>query len=178
MMIDGTADQFVAPQNPFGIRTNIAPDTEGELGLFWRGGIGRINADRVTRGVGMIDQWKVIAPRTMPEHAGHADASGQRRILSRVLIAPPGSVCSESFLILRHFGEEMLAARWRRFMLCKLTRFLIWQATSGFMLSRSSFVFVPAMPVDRFWYDRRLYAFFGMTCAEIAAIERSILAML
>lgn len=58
----------------------------------------------------LIDQWKVLLSKTSSEHAGQTDKNGMKRVLSRVEVMPPGSVATESYLIVGPFDSELEAA--------------------------------------------------------------------
>lgn len=97
---------IISSTRPFGLKTNDRPDGSGEIHLVSSAGEGNISISRVTAGHEMIDKWKVMTSKTSHDHAGQPDKDGTRRVLSRVELLPPKSVCTESYIILGAFKKK------------------------------------------------------------------------
>ena len=111
------------------------------------------------------------------EHGGQAASDGTRKVLSRLEILPPGSICTETYLIAGRFSSETEAVNNQKYLASRFTRFLLYAATITQHITRSSFMFVPNMTADLLWTDEDLYDFFGISPAHIGFIESMIRSM-
>jgi site-specific DNA-methyltransferase (adenine-specific) len=93
-------NEQVSAYKPFGLRTYEKPQKTGDIKLFWQNGIGPYNRKDITVGLEMIDKWKVVASRSGHDHAGNPGNDGKRRVLSRTAILPPGTICTETYLVI------------------------------------------------------------------------------
>lgn len=118
------------------------------------------------------------------EHAGQTDKEGRKRIISRLEILPPGTICTESYLLLDAFNTEAEAHNLKLYMQTQLTRFLIGAILITQNIVRDKFRFVPLQDFtdksDIDWsqsvadIDRQLYRKYDLTDDEIAFIESMI----
>ena len=89
----------VSSYKPFGLRTYVTPQETGDILLYWQKGEGPYNRSDITVGVEMIDKWKVICSRSGSEHAGNPSSDGTRRVLAKTAVLPPGTICTETYLV-------------------------------------------------------------------------------
>lgn len=164
----------VSSQKPFGFRTYARPTNTGDIILRWNGGKGRIERNTVIAGLDMIDRYKVIVSRVVFEHAGRADSSGKKRILSILEILEPDEVCSETYIVVDIFQTRQEAENMLDYLAGKFARFLIAQVASSQMITKNSFIYVPIQDFSKPWTDKKLYAKYGLTEEEIAFIESMI----
>lgn len=164
----------VSSQKPFGFRTYARPTDTGDIVLRWNGGKGNIERSTVSAGLEIIDKYKVIVSRVVFEHAGRADAQGQKRILSILEILKPKEVCSETYIVVDSFDTEEKAKNLGNYLASKFARFLIAQIASSQMINKTSFTFVPMQDFSEPWTDEKLYKKYGLTEDEIAFIESMV----
>lgn len=129
---------------------------------------------QVPKGLDLIDKWKIFAGKSSSEHAGQADKNGQRRVLSRTGLIPPGSVVTESFIILGAFESEEEAKNCLSYVMTKFVRFLLVARSSGQDLGKSAYQFVPKQDFSKKWTDEDLFAKYGMTDAECIYVTQMI----
>jgi site-specific DNA-methyltransferase (adenine-specific) len=175
---DSLASQ-VAPIQPFSIRTNFrgAPSSKGMANpvlIYQNGGTGFIERDEIPRNADWVDQWKVFLSGTSSEHGGQADKKGTRRVFSLILIGGPGTACTETYLVAGRFNTEAEAKNFGAYLRTKFVRFLVSLRTNTQHLYSERFAFVPRLPMDREWTDKKLYRKYGITEEEIAFIEKVI----
>ena len=115
----------VSSYKPFGLRTYVQPLKSGDIKLFWQKGIGPYKRSEVPAGQDMIDEWKVVASRSGHEHAGNPGNDGTRRVLARTEVLPPGTVCTETYLVIGHYPTEKQARNLLAYMKTRLFRFLM-----------------------------------------------------
>ncbi len=175
---DSLASQ-VSPIQPFSIRTNFrgAPKSDGmskPVLIYQNGGTGFIERDAIPRNTNWIGQWKVFLSGTASEHGGQTDKSGTRRVFSRILIAGPGTACTETYLVAGRFSTKSEAKNFTAYLRTKFVRFLVSLRTNTQHLYNERFAFVPNLPMDREWTDARLYKKYKLTEDQIAFIEKMI----
>lgn len=169
-----TYDQRVSSQKPFGLRTYVKPETGGELTLRYGGGTGPYPRSLVTSGLEWIDKWKVITSRLTYDHAGRPAGDGRRRIISTLEVLPPGTVCTETYLVIDAFENEERAKNLLLYLTTSFVRFLVAQVALTQQLPKSSFAFVPIQDFSRSWTDEELYAKYGLSEEEVTFIESMI----
>lgn len=169
----------VAPIQPFSIRTDFrgAETSDGiadPVVIYQNGGTGFVERRAIPRNTAWVDQWKVLLSGTASEHGGQADKSGTRRVFSRILIAGPGTACTETYLVVGRFETEAEAKHLASYLRTKFVRFLVSLRTNTQHLYSERFAFVPALAMDRTWTDSDLYAKYSLSTDEIAFIETTI----
>lgn len=167
----------IYPRKPFGLPTNVKPTPSGNIKLRYNGGIGAFQSDRVVVNADLIGKWKVITSRLTVEHAGKADKSGQKRIISTLEILEPDTVCAETYLLLGTFDTKNEALNFYNYIKTRFVRCLISMITATQQLSRANFRFVPIQDFTQPWTDAELYAKYNLTTDEIDYIERTTKAM-
>ncbi len=90
----------VSASKPFGLRTFVRPKESGDLILRWQNGEGPYPRGEITVGVELIDLWKVITSYVGYDHAGNPGPDGKRRVFSKIDILPPGTICTETYLVI------------------------------------------------------------------------------
>jgi site-specific DNA-methyltransferase (adenine-specific) len=96
----------VTSRKPFGLPTNTRPQKKGDLTLRWQKGEGPYNRKDITVGVEMIEEWKVITSYVGYDHAGNPGKDGMRRVLSKIDILPPGTICTETYLVIGSYNSN------------------------------------------------------------------------
>lgn len=134
-----------------------------------------ISRDVVAKNHDLIDKYKVRISILVPQNgeAGIRPDRGYRSI-STPCIVYPGQVDSFSYLNIGFFDTELKADNFRKYMMCKFSRFLLRTTYSSAHISQSNFVFVPMMDFTRSWSDQELYAFFELSDDEIKLIEETM----
>jgi hypothetical protein len=167
-------DNRVSSQKPFGLRTYVTPSESGDIKLRYNKGTGPFQREKVLSGNDWIDKWKVIMSYLTYDHAGRADKEGRRRIFSTMEILPPGTVCTETYLVIDCFDSEIEAQNLLTYLKTKFIRFLVAQVTTTQHISKANFSLVPIQDFSKPWTDAELYAKYGLTEDEIAFIEATI----
>ncbi len=171
-------DQQVSSQKPFGLRTYFrgasSPSTENDLLVLQSGGRAWTSRAEITTGQELIDRWKVFTSKSSSEHAGQFDKNGQRRVLSKSGVIPPGSVVTETYVLLGTYDNEIEARNCFSYAATKFFRFLVATRSSAQDLAKSAYSFVPMQDFSRSWSDGDLYVKYGLSEEEIAHIEKLI----
>ena len=169
--------EIMLSRNPFGIasyeRGFDKPIEDGYV-LHSSKGIGYVTIKTVSQNLDYADSFKVMISKVTCEHAGEPDKDGMMKVLSSTKVLKPQEVCTDSYLILGNFDNEIEAKNLCSFLKTRFARFLLLQAVSSINLSKDKFCFVPLLNFNEEWPDSKLYAKYGLTEEEIAFIESMI----
>ena len=164
----------VSSRKPFGLGTNVRPTQNGDLILRWNGGEGPYQKEKVTIGKEIIEKWKVITSKVSYDHGGLPDKNGMRRVLSIVDILPPGTICTETYIVAGIFDDKAKAENLDNYLRTKFVRFLVSQLSFSQDITKDKFIFVPILSMDTYWTDEILYRRYDFTKEEISFIESTI----
>lgn len=164
----------ISSSKPFGLRTNFKPEKYGDLKLVWSGGIGPVSYGSITSGQEMINKWKAITSATSYDHGGLPDKNGQRRVLSKVEVVPPQTVCTETYIVIDSYDSESMALNMTAYLKTKFVRFLISQISMSQHITKDRFKFVPSLDMSIVWTDDKLFKRYELNDEEIDYINTII----
>ncbi len=167
----------VSSRKPFGLSTNVRPESKGDLVLKWNGGEGPFPSSKIEIGKDLIKRWKVITTKVSYDHGGQPDKEGKRRVLSKVEILPPNYICTETYIIAGAFNSEYESLNLADYLKTYFVRFLISQLSFSQDITKDRFAFVPIQDFSKKWTDTTLYKKYQLTKKEIDFIESSIRSM-
>lgn len=168
---------LVSGDTPYGIPTNFKDWTEHmsagriPLHLISRGkrSIGYVKKEIIQKNAASIDLWKVLVPE-----AYGAGESSPHQILGKEVLAPPPSVCTQSYLTVSPFQSEQEARSFASYYRTRLFRFVVSLRKITQHALRSTYSWVPQQTWDRTWTDELLYEKYAISEDEIAYIESMI----
>lgn len=158
--------QQVSSRKPFGLPTNARPEKSGDITLRWEKGDGPFLRSKVEVGKDMIDKWKVITSYVSYDHAGNPGKDGRRRVFSKIGILPPGTICTETYLVIGAYETETKATNLVSYMKTRFFRFLVAQFMYSHHLTRSAYEFVPLLDMSTKWTDEKLAERYELTADE------------
>jgi site-specific DNA-methyltransferase (adenine-specific) len=164
----------VSAYKPFGLRTYVKPQRTGDIILHWQKGEGPYKRKEITVGVEMIDKWKVISSRSGHEHAGNPGTDGARRVLAKTVVLPPGTICTETYLVIGSYSTEEEAKNLLAYMKTRFFRFLMSLFMYSHGITKDTYAFIPILDMTKRWTDEKLYKRYDLTKDEIAFIESKI----
>jgi site-specific DNA-methyltransferase (adenine-specific) len=171
-------DQQVSGQKPFGLRTfyrgRPAKENDDDVVVLQSGGRAWAARDEIPEGVNLIDKWKVFTSKSSAEHAGQVDKNGMRKVLSLSGILAPGSVMTETYILIGAYDDEATARNCFSYVATRFFRFLVAARASAQDLPRIAYSFVPLQDFAKPWTDKELYEKYGLSDDEIALIESTI----
>lgn len=166
-------ESIVSTQKPFGLRTYVVPNDKSDLDslkLYGNKKIGYIDRKLININLSSIDKWKIFI--TMAYGAGEGFP---HQIINKPLVAEPGSVCTETYIMVGPFNDEKTARYIQGYMATKFFRFLVMLRKSTQHAAKSVYKFVPYIDTfDLDINDQYLYDLFGLTKNEIDFIEKMI----
>jgi site-specific DNA-methyltransferase (adenine-specific) len=171
---DARMNQQVSGRKPFGLATTERPKKSGDLVLRWQKGEGPYPRDEITAGTDMIDRWKVITSYVGHDHAGNPGSDGRRRVLSKIDVIPPGTICNETYLVIGHYTSKKEAVNLVAYMKTRFFRFLVSQFMYSHHITKEAYALVPVLDMTRLWTDAELIARYGLTSDEVTFIESKI----
>lgn len=162
---------------PFGFRSfekGKQRPFEESITLLGSSGNSYVSIDDIRVNKNLVSNWKVIISKTSAEHAGEADKNGQKRVLSRLLVLPPNVICSETYLLISVFDNEIEAKNMVTYMKTRFFRFLVSTILLTQNIAKDKFQFVPLQDFSHPWTDEMLYKKYNLTQDEINFIESMI----
>lgn len=165
---------MVSSRKPFGLPTVARPQGSGDILLRWQNGEGPYRRDEITVGRELIDKWKVITSYVGYDHAGNPGKDGKRRVFSKIDILPPGTICTETYLVVGSFDTEQEAKKLVAYMKTLFFRFLVAQCMYSHHITKEAYRLVPIQDFSQSWTDEKLYAKYGITDEEIKFIESMV----
>lgn len=168
---------MVSSSKPFGLRTFVRPQESGDILLRWQNGEGPYRRDEITVGRELIDKWKVITSYVGYDHAGNPGKDGKRRVFSKIDILPPGTICTETYLVVGSFDTEQEAKNLVAYMKTLFFRFLVAQCMYSHHITKEAYRLVPIQDFSQSWTDEKLFAKYGITDEEFLYIKTTIRTM-
>lgn len=171
---ESTMNEQVTSRKPFGLATNVRPMAEGNIILRWQKGEGPYKRSEISVGMEIIDKWKVITSYVGYDHAGNPGKDGRRRVFSKIDILPPGTICTETYLVVGSYEKETHAQNLVSYMKSRLFRFLVSQFMYSHHITKESYSLVPVLDMSNQWSDEKLNTRYGLNKDEVAFIETKI----
>ena len=167
--------ELISSRRPFDINSADRGDSRGDLYLFNAHGDGRIASSRLSaKGAELIPTWRALVSKSSSEHAGQTDKNGRKRVLSRLEVMPPNSVCTETYLVIGPFENESQSIASIDYLRTRFARFLIQTVLLTQNITKKSFSMLPLVDFNRSWTDEELYSFFKLGDDEVNFIEATI----
>lgn len=164
----------VSSRKPFGLATDVRPEKTGDLILRWEKGEGPYPREKISVGTEIINKWKVITSYVGFDHAGNPGKDGRRKVLSKMDILPPDTICTETYLVVGSFKTKREASNLVAYMKTRFFRFLVAQFMYSHHLTKSAYDFVPILVMNEEWTDEKLATRYGLNKDEVAFIESKI----
>ena len=171
-----TMDSIVYSRKPFGLDNGYIGQQEpfsGSVTLFGSQGLSYIKRDEIVQNAHLLNEWKLIASKASAQ-GGRADSEGKRKVLPKVEVLPPGTICTESYLLLFPTLNQFEAENAATYVKTMFFRFLLSLKVITQNISKDSFAFVPLQDFSHPWTDEMLYKKYGLDENEIAFIESMI----
>lgn len=179
-----TYGDIVSARNPFRLPSNFSDyakyaDKLHNIKLYRFGEDVYIRPSQVERNTDLISKWKVLVSKASPGGDEYPHS-----IVSRPIISEPGSVCTETYLIIQVVPSKQAAKHLSAYIQTRFFRFMMSLIKNTQNISRGCYSFVPvqnlAADSDIDWsksiheIDTQLYAKYGLTAEEIDFIESKI----
>lgn len=168
---------LVSGDTPFGLATNYSEYEEkpfrDSVALYLTNGgrrrVGYTSRAKVRKNLNLIDSWKVLIPEAYGDR-GAVPAV----VLGPPIVAPPGSVCTQTYLVAGPFASQRAATSVDSYIRTRFFRFLVSLRKITQHALRSTYSWVPQQRWNRTWPDEVLYEKYGITRKEQAYIEAQV----
>ena len=164
----------VSSRKPFGLPTDERPTPRGDLILRWQKGDGKYDSKLVSVGREFINKWKVITGYVAYDHAGNPGKDGKRRVFSKIDILAPGTICTETYLVVSAFDTKKEAINLQRYMKTKFFRFLVSQNMYSHHITKETYSLVPVLLPRDTWNDEKLAKRYDLSDSEVDFIGSKI----
>lgn len=175
-------EAVVSGDTPFGLATNFTGFTRGDLEdesqivIHANSGGRRVQGvmkrDAVFKNSHLIDCWKLFLSKT--GSGRERERSGVDVVLSPPILAGPGSICTQTYLVAGPFKSEREAKNVDFYLRTKFVRFLISLRKPSQDVLRGAYRWVPVQSWEFAWTDAALYERYGISLEEQAFIEAKI----
>ena len=182
---ESSFDSLVSPNDPFGydVRVDnsylrVKPDIKHKyfnnaVKIYYFGwkkdGIGFIDKKTVRKNQDLINSCKIFISR-----AYGAGEIFPHQILGVPFLAIPGSVCTETYLIIGPFKSDNVAKNVLSYISTKFFRFLVMLKKNTQSATPAVYKFVPMQDFSHNWTDEELYKKYGLSDKEVAFIDSMI----
>lgn len=169
-------DSTVSASKPFGIRTFYEPKESGiPCQFIQKIGLKYADPNDITDNQKLLHKWKFLAPRS--PIAGQTDFSKPVGFYydGNTRIVPPGTCCTESFLVLYAADTEAEVYSFRTYLFTKVVRFLLLQCVVSQDVTREKYRFVPALnKYEGIYTDKLLCKWWNISDEEWDYIDSKI----
>lgn len=182
-------NKIVSAVNPFNIPTTIKGTIkkirDDDLILHTSKGKFFIEKDRISKGIELIDKYKVLLSQTIPGKAGETGKDGKHPVFASTLkVINKNEVCTHSYIVIGNYNNENEANNLLKYLKTKMVRFLTYLSVTSIHLTQNNFKFVPLQDFtdnsDIKWstsieeIDKQLYRKYDLTNEEIDFINSTI----
>lgn len=174
-------EEVVGTRNTFGISTDehgvSEKDAENSLVLACSQKSNQlafafISPDTVEKNSELVGKYKVCIGRSVPRNGEvGVDPSVGYRAITTVHIFSPGTIFTDTYLLLATFDDLNEAKNFAKYMTLKFPRFLLHETYSSMAISKNNFRFVPYLSYTKEWTDSELYKKYECSNEEISMIE-------
>ncbi len=169
-----TMDKLVSSRKPFGLATNFSnyaetPSNKNNVELYKFRKNGWIQKADVEKNDEWIDRWKIFEPYASPGQDDYPHL-----ILSKPIVAGPGTACTETYLVVGPFSNEKETRNAATYMTTKFFRFMLLLLKSAQHITQKVYAFTPQQDFSKSWTDSELYDKYGITEDEQAFIDMLI----
>lgn len=131
-----------------------------------------IQPELVTKNEHLVDVWKVLMPKAGPGNSGGHVIPDM--VLSRPVVAEPGSVCTLSHVVVGPVASEAEAQSLASYLRTRFARFIVSLRKASQDAPRSVYTWVPQQEWDRIWTEAELYEKYEISESEQQFIDDMI----
>lgn len=168
--------EFVSSRKPFNLPTNYKPQESGiPCQFIQKIGLKYAKPEDVQDPNNILNKWKFIAPKA--PIAGQTDFSKPVGIYyeSNTKILPPGTCCTESFIVLYACDSEDEIKSFKSYLFTKVARFLLLQCVVSQDITKDRFRFVPKLDCfEGIYTDEMLCKKWNITDEEWQYIDSKV----
>lgn len=123
-----------------------------------------VESGLVTKNQQLVGVWKVLMPKAGPGNSGGHVIPDM--VLSRPVIAEPGSVCTLSHIVIGPVSSKIEAESLSSYLRTRFARFMISLRKTSQDAPRAVYTWVPQQKWDHAWTDEELFEIYDINRAE------------
>lgn len=163
--------KFVSSSKPFGLRaafSDFASERSSNcpIKLYRFGPDGYIAKNQIVKNLDFVERWKVIIPEASPGGDDYPHL-----VLSKPIVSEPGSICTETYLLLGPFQDRATCENVAEYITTKFFRFLVLMLKNTQHTTKKVYQYVPMQDFTKSWTDEDLYRKYSIDEDEIAFID-------
>ena len=172
-MNEDTFEKYVSARKPFGLDTKtqikLKSDKESDLIIYANKQKGFIDYERINTGLDKIKQYKIFVSYAY----GYGDKA-PHQVINWPFIPEYGSVCTETYLTIGEFKNEIETENAVEYMKTKFFRAIVYILKNTQHATKKVYSFVPIQDFSEKWTDEKLYKKYNLNKNEIDYIETTI----
>ena len=170
---EGSFEDLVSPQTPFGIITSFRDYSErkrkGYVKIYTAQGEKYIDKKHISRNMHWLDEHKVYVAAAYGERGSYPYF-----FLGKPFLGEPGSCCTQTYLKIGGFPNREECKNVISYMKTRFFRFCIMQKKNTQHAMRDKYGLVPNQDFSKKWTDEKLYKKYKLAKSEIEFIESMV----
>lgn len=170
---EATLDKKVSSRKPFGFATNFNDFKKKPFGDSVKiyanpslGKVGYVDKEKIIINTEWVDKYKVLLAM-----AAEGKGTYPNNIIGKPIVAEPNSCCTETYLVVDIFDDQVKTENLAKYIKTRFFRFLVSLKKNTQHLSKDRFSFVPDLDMSQEWTDEKLYQRYDITPEEQQFIE-------
>ena len=163
---------ITSPRRPFGLSSTAEIHSDkhaNDVFVYAYPKDGYINKNKILQNKDLIEKYKVYIAKAYGERGDFPYL-----VIGKPFVGKPNTCCSETYLTVGSFENEIYAQNVISYMTTKFFRFFVLIKKNTQNAPRGVYQFAPVQDFSKSWSDEELYAKYGLTDEEIEFIESMI----
>jgi site-specific DNA-methyltransferase (adenine-specific) len=161
----GSFAELMSGMKPFGLPSNFqgagTKGTRASTKVYRRGGVSWVEPGEVLVNVDLIDRWKLLTPKT--GSGRERETSGQDMVIFDPIVSEPGSVCTETYIVVGPFKTRAEAESARSYLRTRFARFMLSLRKGSQDATRNVYKWLPKQEWNKTWTDDELFDLYGLS---------------
>lgn len=170
---ENSFENLVSVRRPFGFESNFrgksTRQNKDDVIIYQNGGTAYVNRKDIKTNVDSINQWKVYIP-----FLGSGSDTFPHHILGKPFVGAPGTICTETYLMIGPFKSEDMCNSVISYISTKLFRLLVLLKKPSQNATKKVYSFVPVQDFKLSYSDELLYEKYNISQDEIDFIDTLI----
>ena len=166
-------DSIVSPQTPFGLYSSfndyLDDPFQNSVAIYTVKGKKYIHREQILKNLEWVDGIKLYIAKSYGERGDYPYL-----FIGKPFLGEPNSCCTQTYLHIGGFQNEISARSARDYMATRFFRFCVSLRKNTQDAMRAVYANVPLQDFSESWTDEKLYKKYGLTQEEIAFIESMI----
>lgn len=166
-------ESLVSSRKPFGLDTLFRGEKNQTVSVnvlvYENGGVAYINRDCITKNNKWINEYKVFVPES-----GSGSDMFPHPIIGKPFLGNPNTLCTETYLLVGPFNDEVESQNVISYMKTKFFRFLVMLKKPSQHATSKVYTFVPIQDFSKYWTDEMLFNKYHLNEEEIRFIDSMI----